>query len=460
VRRRLTLTIVGVVAGALVLAGLGTLVLSRRAALRDTSRGLADQAQAVAQAAEDARRPAAIAAIRSALKLENASLARRQLRTGTWLDLPAGVTGDDLAPLATSTRASGHHGRLVYGAASLNTQRGAAAVVFTRRLPGSGEGVAFFLLAAAIALVAAAAVGDRLGRRIARPLVEAEAATRRIATGDLEVRVPAPAGTDAELASLAGSINAMAENLARLRGLERQFLLSISHDLRTPLTSIRGFAEAIADGAADDEVRAAGVIAAEARRLERLVGDLLDLARLDAREFTFTVGPFDVGEVVVDTAEGFRPAATDAGLALTIAVDEGAPLIAAVDPERLAQVVANLVENALKFAAKGIAVAVEGGPRQLTIAVSDDGPGIPPAEQDRVFDRLYQPARTTGAGEAVAPRNVGSGLGLAIVAELVTAMGGAVQATAGPAGGTRMVVTLPAASSSSAPSASSATSQS
>src|SRR5207249_6964710 len=127
----------------------------------------------------------------------------------------------------------------------------------------------------------------------------------QIASGDLAVTVPAQPGADHELVSLAHSINTMAANLARSRRLERQFLLSVSHDLRTPLTSIQGFAEAIADGAATDTRRAAEVIAAEARRLERLVRDLLDLAKLDARRFSLDVHRVDAAEVVAHTAEGF-----------------------------------------------------------------------------------------------------------------------------------------------------------
>jgi two-component system sensor histidine kinase BaeS len=443
VRRRLTLTIVGVVAGALLLAGLGTLVLARRGAQRDLARDLTTQAHAVAGAADEFARPAAIVAIRQALKLENATLARFQPRTGTWVDLPTGVSADDLDALSEQATVSGHHGSLVYAAALTQSPRGRIAVVLTRNLPSAGAGVSFFLIAAGLALVIAGAVGDRLGLRIARPLEAAEAATRQIATGDFDARVPTLASADAELVSLAASINAMAENLARLRGLERQFLLSVSHDLRTPLTSIRGFAEAIADGATDDDVRAADVIAAEARRLERLVRDLLDLARLDAREFSLNRHDVDVGAVVAETAEGFRREIANAGLDLDVQLD-GAGAMARADPERLAQVVANLVENAFKFATHRIVVEVEAGGRMVTVAVTDDGPGIPAADRDRVFDRLYQPDREPG----VQPRKVGSGLGLAIVAELVTAMDGTVRATEGPAGGTRVLVTLPAASSS------------
>jgi two-component system sensor histidine kinase BaeS len=447
VRRRLTFTIVGVVAGALLVAGLGTLLLARRGAVRDTRADLLRQAQTIAQAADDARRPAAIIAMQRALKLENATVARLQPRAGGWVDLPPGVAAADLEGLDAHGSIDGHHGRLAYAAATVSTPRARTAIVLTRRVPSSGSGVGFFILAASAALAIAAAIGDRLGRRIAKPLEAAEQTTSRIAGGDLAARVPAPARGDPELASLATSINSMAEHLARSRGLERQFLLSISHDLRTPLTSIRGFAEAIADGATDDDVRAAQVIAAESRRLERLVGDLLDLARLDAREFRFDLAPLDAAAVVTDTVDGFRNEAKDAGVALAVRLDggDGAAATVLADRERLAQVVANLVENALKFAATRIDVDVERGSNQVVIAVTDDGPGIPAGEEDRVFDRLYQPERPA----PVRPRAVGSGLGLAIVAELVRAMRGTVRATAARGGGTRVVVTLPVATSSS-----------
>ncbi|HET9444443.1 MAG TPA: HAMP domain-containing sensor histidine kinase, partial [Acidimicrobiales bacterium] len=196
-------------------------------------------------------------------------------------------------------------------------------------------------------------------------------------------------------------------------------------------------ATAIAEGAAPDNERAAQVIAAESRRLERLVADLLELAKLDARRFSLEVRPVDVAEVVADTAEGFRPAADEAGLALTVTVPGPGALRTDTDPDRLAQVVANLVENALKFAATAIAVSAgandEGG---VTVVVEDDGPGIPTDERGRAFDRLHQSSRTPA-------RRVGSGLGLAIVSELVGAMGGQVRAEPGTGGaGTRMVVDL------------------
>ena len=140
-------------------------------------------------------------------------------------------------------------------------------------------------------LLLAAGVAVWLARRLTRPIREIERAAAQLASGDLSGRADVPPGTDADLAALGDTLNTMAAQLEESRGSQRAFLLSISHDLRTPLTSIRGYAEALADGTLDDadpdaRKRAATVIGAEARRLERLVRDLLDLSRLDSREFS------------------------------------------------------------------------------------------------------------------------------------------------------------------------------
>ena len=282
-------------------------------------------------------------------------------------------------------------------------------------------------------LGAAVAVASVLGARLTRPLRDAQRATRRIAEGDLSARLPEPRGDD-ELATLTRSINSMAETLERSRGLERQFLLAVSHDLRTPLTSIRGFAEAIAEGKAPDNAQAAAVITAESRRLERLVRDLLELAKLDARRFSLDVRATDVAEVVTETAEGFRPAADDAHVQLDV-VTNGQGLLATADPDRLAQVVANLVENALKFASGAITVGAARSGGAVVLWVDDDGPGIPADDLPRVFERFFTSTRTPA-------RQVGSGLGLSIVRELVDAMGATVRAEPADGRGARMVVAL------------------
>ena len=226
----------------------------------------------------------------------------------------------------------------------------------------------------------------------------------------------------------------MATSLERAQGLERQFLLSVSHDLRTPLTSIRGYAEAIADGTAPEPDRAAGVIQSEARRLERLVADLLDLAKLDARQFSFRPEAVDLAEVVADAVAGFEHQAGAAGVGMTV---EGRDGVAAwVDRDRLGQVIANLLENGLKYAALQLHVGFGVDAGRPQVIVSDDGTGIADDDLPHVFERLYVARRSPQRKES------GSGLGLAIVRELTEAMGGSVTARHREGGGTQFVVAL------------------
>lgn len=444
---------VGVVAGALLLAGLGSLLLARRATREQTRSDLVREATSLATGTEDVQRPAVTKVIQQVLKLEGYAVIRYGVRGRTSDPLPPGLTTADIRPddLFAGAVVSGTRGHLAFAAAPVPRSNGVTAVVLTRRIPAPGRSTGYFLLAAGLALAVAFAVAEWLSAQIVKPLAQAEAATKRVANGELTVQVPVPSRSSPELSSLATSINTMADNLNRAKGLERQFLLSVSHDLRTPLTSIRGFAEAIADGTATDVDRAASVIAAEARRLERLVKDLLDLAKLEARQFSFDLQPVDVSEVVTDTAEGFVPEAEREGVAVHVDVPSGGPLLALADPERLAQVVANLTENALKFAATAIDVRARADADRVVVTVADDGPGIAVGELGRVFERLYTSARTP------ARHGVGSGLGLAIVAELVGAMGGAVRAESPPEGGTVVRVTLSSWSSGPSSSTSSST---
>jgi two-component system sensor histidine kinase BaeS len=300
-----------------------------------------------------------------------------------------------------------------------------------------GRAGGYFLITGAVALLVAGLVSAYLARRLTKPIAAMRDTAQRIAAGDLSARVGSPGGPDDELRSLARSLDAMASELETARGHERAFLLSVSHDLRTPLTSIRGYAEAITDGLVDDpaeRARAGAIIASEARRLERLVADLLDLARLDAHQFSLNPRPVDARDVVYDAVAGFVPSARDWGLRLEVVRGDPAPVD--VDPERLAQITANLVENALKYANGTVRVDVARQNGQVELHVDDDGPGIPAADRDRVFERLY----TTRAAQA---RQVGTGIGLAIVHELAGAMGGAASCEPLPAGGTRFTVTIP-----------------
>jgi two-component system sensor histidine kinase BaeS len=457
-RRRLTITIVGVTAAALLVAGVGALLLARRAAVDDARNGLLGQTTAIARgtAAAEAARPTPtspgratiLPILKRVVRLDGAEVVT--IRGGQFVTaLPSGLTAGNLHPnqVSEGLSTSGTRGNLVYAAVPVpvtaaERNQGLTepqqAVVLTRKVSNAGPSWFYLVLVGAGTLAVAAVVAQRLSRRVTRPLDDAVAATGRIAEGDLATQVPVAGDEYPELASLTRSINTMSASLNRARGLERQFLMAVSHDLRTPLTSIRGFAEAIAEGAATDTQRAASVIASESRRLERLVGDLLELAKLDARRFSLDVRPTDVGEVVVDTAEGFRPVVEKAGLELLVAGGDDQRLDAMADPDRLAQVLANLVENAYKFAEGRISVAAAARDGAgVEVLVEDDGPGIRPEELSAVFERSFHLSRPPA-------REMGSGLGLPIVAQLAEAMGATVRAESPVAntGGTRMIVTL------------------
>lgn len=345
-RRRLTLAMVLMVTAALVLAGASALVATIARSRTETRQELVRQAQGLAQGvrkeatAANRRDPAAslrtiLRSLRGPLRLQGEAVVAVR-PSGSLFDpanpavpavLPKGLAAATIDPLALlgGSTVSGQYRLGVFAAAPYQTsilingriQSVDLVVVLTRSPPtGLAASGPWFLVAAVVIIAASLVVANRLGHRFVRPLEAAQAVTGRIAAGDLAARVPEPPAADPELASLAASINSMAESLARARGSERDFLLSVSHELRTPLTSIRGFAEAIEDDAIPDVHRAAAVIASESRRLGRLVGDLLDLAKLSAREFSLNLADVDLADAVEATAAGFGPEAERLGIAL------------------------------------------------------------------------------------------------------------------------------------------------
>ncbi len=467
-RSRLTLSMVGVVAGALLLAGAGTLFVAKRSDAALARRNLAAEARSfghvagrIGLGAPVTGRLAAVphsrllALVRAAARLEDARLVAVAQDGATQPALPFAVPGGQLATVWKGRPVSGFLDVSVYAVQPVGHYRrlGAypslgrvrMAAVLKRSTAGPSLGVGYLLAVSGAVLLLAAAVAARLSGGIAGPLVHAESTTRRIAAGDLAARVSVRPAYP-ELASLTDSINVMAENLARARGLERQFLLSVSHDLRTPLTSVRGYAEAIADGTANDPSRAAEVISSEARRLERLVADLLDLARLSARRFSLHPAPLDLAQVVTDAADAFRPAMAEVGVELHLHVPEGSSMWALLDSDRMAQVLANLLENAFKFARTraDVAVAPDGG--DVVVSVTDDGPGIAQEDLPHVFERLYTSSRR-------AARQSGTGLGLAIVSELSAAMriGVRVVSPVNDGCGTTILLRIPRAFSGTGP---------
>ena len=454
-QRRLSIAVVGTVAVALLLASTVTLALVRRADRNAIQQVLEQEADVLASLMgtvhfDDEDESSHLSShldshlIEAAENLNREDVAVLLLEDGLFVgDLPEDVLPDDLHPLASGDRESisGIHDSTAWAAATEQVDTLTITVVLTDPADQFlGAVLRWFGVSAAISLALGAAVAVMLSRRLARPLRQARDATQSIAGGDLSARVPLDESRPDEISDLSTSINEMAESLERSHNLERRFLMSISHDLRTPLTSIRGYGEAIVDGTADDRSRAAEVIVSEAIRLERLVGDLLDLARLDAREFTLEYRLTDVVAVGREVCAGFARTAADRSVELRVVNEE--PVTAWCDPIRVAQVVANLVQNALRFADSQVRVEYRGHGRgeeaRAVITVDDDGPGISEEDWPHVFERLYV------ARHRPQPREAGSGLGLTIVAQLTEAMGGKVSVTARQPAGTRFTVELPA----------------
>lgn len=286
------------------------------------------------------------------------------------------------------------------------------------------------LIAAAAGITLAALAAFVLARRIARPVRRVAAAARHLGEELEPERVPVE-GAD-EIAGLARAFNEMAEQLARARAAERQFLLSVSHELKTPLTAIRGYAEGVTDGIFDAD-EAAATISTEAARLERLVRDLLDLARINRTDFSIHREPLDLADVAHEAVRRDEAQARDFGVTLEAFAPAPAPAVG--DPDRVLQVTSNLVENALRLTPRGGVVRVIAEPG--SIAVEDTGPGLEQEDLPRAFERFYLHSRYSS------DRPVGTGLGLSIVKELTRGMGGSVDVESLPRQGTRFTVHLP-----------------
>jgi two-component system OmpR family sensor kinase len=285
------------------------------------------------------------------------------------------------------------------------------------------------LLAAAAGGLLAALAAFLLARRISRPVDRVAAAARTLTGGTYPEPVPVEGAT--EIATLAVAFNDLAAQLRRAQEAERSFLLSVSHELKTPLTAIRGYAEAVEDGAVEPR-EAAATVAFEARRLERLVHDLLDLARMNRTDFSVHNTEIDLAEVAEDAVRRYQQQAENFGVTLHAVGEAPAPAIG--DADRVLQVVSNLVENALRLTPPDGEVRVVTAPGVLR--VEDTGPGLAEEDTEHAFERFYLHERYGRE------RRVGTGLGLAIVKELTQAMGGSVDVDSLPGSLTVFTVRL------------------
>ncbi|MGK5672378.1 sensor histidine kinase [Micromonospora sp. URMC 106] len=291
-------------------------------------------------------------------------------------------------------------------------------------------------------LAAGVVAGLLLARRLARPIRRAADAAARLRAGDRTVRVPVEPPD--EVADLAYALNGLAAALATSEGRQREFLLSVSHELRTPLTAIRGYAEALADGVivAADAAETGRTVLAEAEHLDRLVSDLLALARLEAADFPLEPVPVDLARLAADAGRTWAGRCAAVGVPFRAEVPE-LPVPAYTDPGRIRQVVDGLLENALRVVPPGAPVVLTvraagadpaaGG----VVEVRDGGPGFTDDDLAVAFERGALHQRYRGV------RKVGSGLGLALAAGLVRRLGGEITAGHAPEGGAAFTVRLP-----------------
>ncbi|MCS6827307.1 MAG: HAMP domain-containing histidine kinase, partial [Caldilinea sp.] len=254
---------------------------------------------------------------------------------------------------------------------------------------------------------------------VTRNLAPLMAATRALAEGDLSYRVDVGHVSLAEVHALATSFNQMADRVQQSQQAQRDFVANVSHDLKTPLTSILGYSQALLDGAAGTpqaQQRAALVIHQEAQRLGHLVEEVIDLARLESGQLLLRLQSIDPNEIGEEMLESFRPQAEAARVALEWKPAFSCPQIT-VDAARLRRALANLLDNAIKHTPAGgrVLLALEHleSFKQVQFSVRDNGPGIPESERERIWERFYRLDRARTAG--------GSGLGLAIVKEIVEA---------------------------------------
>ncbi len=309
--------------------------------------------------------------------------------------------------------------------------------------------------AAILAMIISVAVALLLARSIAGPLAQVTKASERMAKGDFEQFIPV-SGRD-EIGQLATSFNTMAREVGQMNRTMRDLLANVSHDLRTPLTSIEGFAQAMVDGTiktTEEYVNAARIIGDEAERMHRLVEDLLYLSKIESGQIRIERKNLNVPELLEACVRQVQPQATHAGLSVELDAPPVPPVLA--DSHRLQQVFVNLLDNAVKHTPSGGTVHVrtysdpgqtrsaeqgrtraKASPTWVAVEVHNSGSHIPPEHVDRIFERFYRVDRSR--------KDDGSGLGLAIVREIVQAHNGRVTVKSDAQTGTTFTVFLPSA---------------
>ncbi|MEP6695686.1 MAG: HAMP domain-containing sensor histidine kinase [Pseudonocardiales bacterium] len=446
---RIGLVTTAVAAVAVLIAGLVSYGLVRRAADVEAQHALARQADVIAGTpVSSPGRPD-----RVPVQQRVAFLLRRQGIAIAWETREGVALGDRLARRAAATAPGGSSADRQSFRTGVD---GETVLVEIRPLDSGGllvlaqprsqaTGVAAQVLrrttlALLAGLAVAALAGIVLARRLARPLQRAATAAHDLAQGRRGVRLSTEG--PAEMAEVADSLNQLASALEYSETRQREFLLSISHELRTPLTAVKGFAESLADGVTTgaDVAPVGATVLAEATRLERLVADLLDLARLGAQDFRIDVTEVDLSSLVADAGRVWAARCRAEGVLFATELPS-ARLPVTTDATRLRQIVDGLAENALRVTPAGrpIVLAVRAEGDEAVVEVRDGGPGLTEDDLGVAFDRSALYERYRGV------RRVGTGVGLALVGGLTARLHG--RATAGHAaeGGACFAVRLPRA---------------
>jgi signal transduction histidine kinase len=294
------------------------------------------------------------------------------------------------------------------------------------------------LLAAGVAGLAAVVLTVGLSRRILRPVETLTTAARRMEKGDLSQRVEVQ--SEDEIGELAQAFNAMADGLARLEELRRNMVSDVAHELRTPLSNIRGYLEAVRDGVVEPRPEVIASLYEEAMLLNRLVDDLQELSLAEAGQLRLERRPVAPADVVNKATEAARAQAAAKGIALQVDLPEGLPLVD-VDSQRIGQVLGNLLSNALTHTPSGGKVVITAQARQsdVELRVGDTGEGISPEHLPYIFERFYRADKSRSRATG------GTGLGLSIARQLVEAHGGRISVASQAGRGTTFTFTLPVA---------------
>lgn len=357
---------------------------------------------------------------------------------------PPGVSAETLAAVLAGDAVSAE-GRTGQGTVLIEARRlanGAAVILeqpFTVVGVGAGDAVRRIAAALLLGLIIAVPIGVWAALRLARPLRAARDAANEMAAGSRSVTLE-PEGP-IEIADIADSLNRLNSALVVSEGRQREFLLSVSHELRTPLTAVKGYAEALADGVipSDDVARTGTTVAAEAARLDRLVTDLLDLARLGAVDFHVVPVEVDLVELGEEAGAVWRDRAIAEGVRVIVELADE-PVEVHTDPIRVRQVIDNLAENALRVSPPEsvIVLAVRREGEWGVVEVRDSGPGL----TDDDIGVAFEPGTLHERYRGVRP--VGTGLGLALVGKLAQGLGGSAEAGRAVEGGARFTVRIPA----------------